>query len=79
MTDTKNSIEAPKKSASAIYYNNKIKTDAEFYEKEKKRVSEYINKRYFNDPDYREKNLKQEKEYYQRKKALKKEENTAEI
>ena len=36
MTDMKNSTEAPKKSPNAIYYNNKIKTDAEFYEKEKK-------------------------------------------
>ena len=63
----KNSTEAPKKSASAIFYNNKIKTDAEFYEKEKKRVSEYIHNRYFNDPDYREKILKQKKEYYQKR------------
>ena len=36
MTDMNKNMEAPKKSASAIYYNNKIKTDAEFYEKEKK-------------------------------------------
>ena len=78
MTDMKNSTEAPKKSASAIFYNNKIKTDAEFYEKEKKRVSEYIHNRYFNDPDYREKILKQKKEYYQKKKALKNALNTAE-
>ena len=71
MTDINKITEAPKKSTSAIYYNNKIKTDAEFYEKEKKCVSDYIHNRYFNDPDYRERILKQKKEYYQKKKALK--------
>ena len=70
MTDTK--------SSSAIYYNNKIKTDAEFYEKERKRVSEYIHNRYFNDPEYRERILKQKKEYYLKKKALKIATNTTE-
>ena len=78
MTDIDNGVEAPKKSLSAIYYNNKIKTNPEFYEKEKKRVSEYIHNRYYNDPDYREKILKQKKEYYHKKKALKNASNTAE-
>lgn len=72
MTDVMNITETPKKAYWANYYNNKIKTDAEFYEKEKKRVSEYIHNRYFNDPEYREKILKQKREYYQRKKELKK-------
>jgi hypothetical protein len=63
--------ETPKKSYSAKYYNNKIKTEAEFYEKEKKRVSDYIHNRYFNDPEYREKILQQKKEYYLKKKQLK--------
>ena len=78
MTDKDKITEAPKKSTSAIYYNNKIKSDAEFYEKERKRVSDYIHNRYFNDPDYRERILKQKKEYYQKKKALKNASNTAE-
>ena len=78
MTDINKITEAPKKSTSAIYYNNKIKSDAEFYEKERKRVSDYIHNRYFNDPDYRERILKQKKEYYQKKKALKNALNTAE-
>ncbi len=73
MTDTKISA----KSTSAIYYNNKIKTDVEFYEKEKKRVSIYIHNRYFNDPLYRERILQQKKEYYLKKKALKNALNTA--
>ena len=72
MTSVMNIIETPKKTyCAARYYNNKIKTDAEFYEKEKKRVSEYIHNRYFNDPEYREKILKQKREYYLKKKELK--------
>jgi hypothetical protein len=74
MTTVMNIEETPKKSYCAKYYNNKIKTDAEFYENEKKRVSEYIHNRYFNDPEYREKILKQKKEYYLKKKELKKSE-----
>ena len=71
MTSIMNITEAPKKSYCAKYYNNKIKTDAEFYEKEKKRVCEYIQNRYFNDPEYREKILQQKREYYLKKKQLK--------
>jgi len=71
MTSVMNVAETPKKSYSAKYYNNKIKTDSEFYEKEKKRVSDYIHNRYFNDPEYREKILQQKKEYYLKKKQLK--------
>jgi hypothetical protein len=36
MTTVMNIEETPKKSYCAKYYNNKIKTDAEFYEKEKR-------------------------------------------
>ena len=71
MTSVMNIAETPTKSYSAKYYNKKIKTDAEFYEKEKKRVSNYIHNRYFNDPEYREKILQQKKEYYLKKKQLK--------
>ena len=37
------------------YYNNKIQTDPEFYDKEKKRVVAYIKNRYNTDEEYREK------------------------
>ena len=78
MNEIMNIVEIPKKSNSAKYYSNKIKTDVEFYEKEKKRVCEYIHNRYFNEPEYREKILQQKKEYYLKKKELKKSLNTAE-
>ena len=59
MTSVMNITETPKKSYSAKYYNNKIKTDAEFYEKEKKRgyviistidisMTQNIGKRFYN-------------------------------
>ena len=67
MTEIMNIIHPLKMSNSAKYYNNKIKTDAEFYEKERKRVAEYIHNRYFKDPEYREKILQQKKEYYLKK------------
>jgi hypothetical protein len=38
-----------------MYYNNRIHTDAEFYNKEKKRVVEYIKNRYNTDEEFREK------------------------
>ena len=72
MTDINNGAEAPKKSPNAIYYNNKIKTNPEFYEKENKRVSEYIHNRYFNDPDYREKKFKAKKGILSKKEGFKK-------
>jgi hypothetical protein len=71
MTSVMNVIETPKKSYSAKYYSYKIKTDAEFYEKEKKRVSDDIHNRYFNYPGYQKKILQQKKEYYLKKKQLK--------
>ena len=54
------------------YYNNKIHTNAEFYEKEKKRVLEYIKNRYANDQEYRENILMKKREAYAKKKELKK-------
>lgn len=58
-------------SYSAIYYNAKIKSNPEFYAKERKRVCEYIHNRYTNDEEYKQKILLQKKEYYQRKKQEK--------
>ena len=57
-----------KPSFSAVYYNNKIKSNKEFYDKERKRVCEYIHNRYTTDEEYKQKILQQKKEYYQRKK-----------
>ena len=54
------------------YYNNKIHTNPEFYEKEKKRVLEYIKNRYANDKEYRENILRKKREAYARKKETKK-------
>jgi len=69
MTAVTNITETSKKNLhSCKYYNNRIKTDPEFYEKEKKRVAEYVHNRYFNDPEYREKILKRKRDAYLRKK-----------
>ena len=65
MTETTND---KKPSFSAMYYNNKIKSNKEFHDKERKRVCEYIHNRYTNDEEYKQKILQQKKEYYQRKK-----------
>jgi len=40
-------------SCCARYNENKIKSDADFYEKEKKRVMEYMKNRYATDEEYR--------------------------
>ncbi len=42
-----------KQSYHAKYYNDKIKNNPEFYEKERKRICEYIHNRYFNDEKYK--------------------------
>ena len=56
----------------SIFYNNKIKTNPEFYEKEKKRVTEYMVKRYNNDEEYKQKRRESAlKSYYNRKNAQK--------
>jgi hypothetical protein len=63
--------ETPELSYNAKYYNAKIKSNPEFYEKERKRVCEYIHNRYNNDEEYKQKILQQKKDYYQRKKLEK--------
>lgn len=62
---------APTPSYNAKYYNDKIKSNPEFYEKERRRVCQYIHNRYFNDEEYKQRILQQKKEYYQRKKQEK--------
>ncbi len=56
------------------FYTNKIHTNADFYEKEKKRIAEYQKNRYENDAEYREKKKEycriKMRELYQRRKAL---------
>lgn len=71
MVETPNDTKITKKSYSAKYYNAKIKSNPEFYEKERKRVCEYIQNRYNNDEEYKKKILQHKKEYYQLKKAEK--------
>lgn len=52
----------------AIYYDNKIKTDPEYYEKEKKRITEYVVNRRRTDDEYRKRrNELSLKSYYKRK------------
>lgn len=58
-------------SSCARYYDNKIKSDAEFYEKEKKRVMDYMRNRYATDEEYRNRVKEQKKQSYHRRKALK--------
>jgi len=54
------------------YYNNKIHTNPEFYEREKKRVAEYVKNRYNTDEEYKEKRKEycrnKMKELYQKRK-----------
>lgn len=57
-------------SYNAKYYDTKIKTDPEFYAKEKKRVIEYIKNRYQNDEEYRQRIREQKRQSYHRRKAL---------
>ncbi len=66
--------ETPVLSYNARYYNDKIKRNPEFYEKERRRVCEYIHNKYNNDEEYKQKILQQKKDYYQKrsKKDLKK-------
>ena len=56
------------------FYTNKIHSNAEFYEKEKKRVVEYQKNKYATDEEYREKKKEycriKMKELYQKKKTL---------
>ena len=57
-------------SCCARYYENKIKSDADFYDKEKKRVMEYMRNRYAYDEEYRKRVQEQKRQSYHRKKAL---------
>lgn len=59
-----------KQSASAKCYDKKIKNDADFYEKEKKRVAEYMKNRYATDEEYRQRVMEQKKASYQRRKQI---------
>ena len=59
-----------KQSASAKCYDKKIKNDAEFYEKEKKRVAEYMKNRYATDEEYRQRVMEQKKASYHRRKQI---------
>jgi len=59
-----------KQSASAKCYDKKIKNDADFYEKEKKRVAEYMKNRYATDEEYRQRIMEQKKASYQRRKQI---------
>ncbi len=62
MAETLNTKE---QSYNAKYYSAKIKSNPEFYEKERKRICEYIHNRYFSDEEYRQKILQHKKERYQ--------------
>jgi hypothetical protein len=54
------------------YYNNRVKTDSAFYEKEKSRISEYIRKRFHTDEDFKARCKEAQKRYRQKcKEALK--------
>ena len=55
-----------KQSASAKCYDKKIKNDADFYEKEKKRVAEYMKNRYATDEEYRQRVMEQKKASYKK-------------
>ena len=59
-----------KQSASAKCYDKKIKNDADFYEKEKKRVAEYMKNRYATDEEYRQRVMEQKKASYHRRNKL---------
>ena len=59
-----------KQSASAKCYDKKIKNDADFYEKEKKRVAEYMKNRYATDEEYRQRVMEQKKASYHKRKQI---------
>ena len=56
------------KDTSNRFYSNKIRSNPEFYAKEKERIKEYKKNRYNNDPEYAEKIRTRAREgYYIRK------------
>lgn len=63
--------EVKQRSYYSIFYENKIKNNSEFYEKEKKRVVEYMRNRYANDEEYRNKIKEQKRLSYHKRKNLK--------
>ena len=48
----------------------RLKNDADFYEKEKKRVAEYMKNRYATDEEYRQRVMEQKKASYHRRKQI---------
>jgi hypothetical protein len=68
MTET----ETPKLSYNAKYYNAKIKTNPEFYEKELRRVCKYIHNRYNTDEEYKQR-------FYSRKRSIINEKNRRDL
>lgn len=62
--------EVKQRSYYSIFYENKIKNNPEFYEKEKKRVVEYMRNRYANDEEYRNKIKEQKRLSYHKRKNL---------
>lgn len=68
-----------KQSSSAKYYDNKIKNDAEFYAKEKKRVMDYMKNRYAMDEEYRNRIKEQKKQSYHKRKSLRIQSNSVEV
>lgn len=63
-------INIKERSYHSIFYENKIKSNPEFYEKEKKRVVEYMKNRYANDENYRNRIKEQKKQSYYRRKSM---------
>ena len=62
--------EVKQRSYYSIFYENQIKNNPEFYEKEKKRVVEYMRNRYANDEEYRNKIKEQKRLSYHKRKNL---------
>lgn len=54
----------------AIYYDNRIKNDPEYYAKEKKRITEYMVNRSRNDEEYRKRRSETALRSYYKKKEL---------
>lgn len=77
--NTKLSLEERMRISCRKYYNNRLKTDEDFYTKEKQRVANYMKTRYANDEEYRERLLKQKMQSYYKMKAIKAEKKQLEI
>jgi flagellum-specific peptidoglycan hydrolase FlgJ len=67
------------KDTSNRFYSNKIRSNPEFYAKEKERIKEYKKNRYNTDPEYAEKvRIRAREGYYIRKSKLQNAYTTAE-